>query len=1546
MVVPNIDQSLEGTMHYISPEQTGRINRTVDHRTDFYSLGISFFHFAAGELPYSSTETLELLHKHLAAEIPLLHKVNPKIPVLFSRIVAKLMAKNPDDRYQSASGILADLSTLRDVVAGKAPDLDQQNHQLDQLNLESTLQIPDKLYGRDEEVERLENSFYDLKNRGKSLILITGRSGTGKTALALKLKEIALKRGSRFLAGKFDQLQKSIPYSALVSGLQTHIDELLLEDDEKILESKNRIKKAVGRFGKILVDILPNIEAFTGKKDELPVLNGVESQNRFNNAFSRFIRGLGTTERPVIFFIDDLQWADLGSITILQNLLQDIANKEVLIVGTYRANEVHEAHPLRVMLRALRENDLEPEEIQLEELTEDDVFNLCNDCFPNTENIQDLSHLIYQKTNGNPFFTNQMLKGLYEEGTIFFDAVSRKWNWIVDKIKSAATSNNVVEYMTSQLAKLSPEASYALRLASCIGNDFERKLLENIITVTPDELDIGLDEALINGLIVKKSSEKSNRSYRFAHDRIQQASYENIDEDKRNQIHLKIGRTILNIVPKEQLEERHFDIVDQMNYGIDFVTEEKEKLTLLDLNISAAQKARNSAAFDIGLKYALTGEKLLSKNHWQNDYKKGLLLNNEIAENAFLKTDFEKAHSYIEIIIKNAKTVLDSEVAYKLSVLAYHAQNELLKSIYVGLDFLEKLDIRLPKNPSKAGVVGAFLSARWAIRNETTSSLLNKPLMTDPHKLAAIRMLSYLNAPTYIGLPNLNAILIMEQVKLSVKYGNTPASSSGYGGYGLVLCGLTGEMEQGAKFGQLAQDIVAKYDATEEFSKAHLISNVFVRHWTMPIPESQVTTAEIYQKGVEVGDYVFAAYGAEVFCFMHLFAGTPLPQIREEVDAYDHAVWNIINQENTALSVSSIRQTIDHLQDPDYNSGKLKGNFFDYDSSFQTQIITNDQNGIFKAAVYQIMMYYHFDKNDAAAETIVTAKKYKDAGIALFHIGAFYFYNSLIIITRLPKMTYAQKLIALADLTLSIQKVKWYKKHAPFSYENKYALIMAEKNRYLKKEQKAKTYYEKAISLAGKYNLIHERALACELYAQYLDELGSQELFNYFLKKAFYNYDVYGAKSKITFLKEKYAGKIVEPEVVNSYGRDSSSGSLTSSNLDMITIYKASQVISGAIILEEFLAKMMSLLLENAGADKGWFLIKTNNEWSIKAQKEISENDEPIEVNPLSEMPESKHPLSLKIIQYAERTNKPIVLSDASAHGKFIQDKVIRRLGSRSVFCSPIINQGKTLGMIYLVNDLMTNAFTEQRVALLNLLSSQLAISLQNAMLYDSLETQVKERTADLEKEKELSEKLLRNILPDKIAEELKNEGAVEAKYYKQVSVLFCDFKNFTRLTETVGPKKLVEELDRLFSKFDEISNQFDVEKIKTIGDSYMAATGIPTPGVDNEVKIIYAAQAMAAHLEEIKQLRIAEGSDFYFEARFGIHTGPVIAGVVGKNKFAYDIWGGTVNLASRMESNSEPGKINISGTTFEIVKDVFNCEYRGKISAKNLGEVDMYFVN
>ncbi|WP_296705383.1 AAA family ATPase, partial [Algoriphagus sp.] len=1352
-------EELDGTLDFISPEQTGRVNIKVDFRTDFYSLGITYYFLAKGKVPYEAEDSLSLVHQHIAAEIPILHLENEGIPVLFSRIVAKLMSKNPKDRYQSASGLLFDLFKCEEIFGVTPPLIDESHYKLGQFDISSELKIPDKLYGREKEIQTLEKTFDELQNFSKPLILIKGTSGTGKTALALKLKEIAYIRGSYFIEGKFDHLQKSIPYSALISGLQTHIENLLLEENERVEFWAGRIQKALGRSGKVITDILPNLELLIGTQEEVPALSGTESQNRFNSTIINFIKSLGTVEHPTAFLIDDLQWADLGSITILQNLLQEASNTEILVVGTYRDNEVHEAHPLFIMLRTLDNSELKPVEIILGDLDRGSVKEICIDCFGNDNpGVEEIATIIHQKTNGNAFFTLQLLKGLYEEGTISLDAKTRHWKWDIQKIIQSKSSENVADYMTAKLSKLSHEGSTVLKYASCLGNNFDRTLLENIIDLPIEICDRGLDEVLIQGLLIRILGLKDKSQYLFVHDRIQQAAYLSLSEEEKSEIHLKFGRKLLSQNHQEEKSEWKFDVVDHLNNGVKCIIDDSEKELLVQLNIQASRMAKNSAAYDIGLKYAKAGLALLVKNHWQKDYSTSLDIHNEIAENAFLKTDFEEAHQYIDEILNHVQTTLDAETAYKIRVLAYHAQNQLLKSIYSGLEFLEKLGVDLPKNPTKPTIIRAFLEARMVLRNETYDSLYNKPLMSDPSKLAAIRMLTYLNGPTYVGLPNMNPILIFEQVKLSVKYGNTPASSSGYGGYGLVLCGLTGEMKKGAIFAKLSRDIVNKYDAREEFPKAHLITNVFVRHWTMPILESQETTKEIYIKGVEVGDYVFAAYGAEVYCFMQFFANMPLSQFYEEVETFDHAVKYVINQKNTALDVSSIRQMMHHLQDPAYRSGKIMGQFYDYERTFEYQKKSSALNGIFKSSVYQMMMYYFFEKYELAAAVSERADQYRDAGIALFHIGAFYFYRSLIIISLLPKLKGIKKAKAIAELELCIQKIKWYKKYAPFSYDNKYYLIFAEFYRQKGNKQKARDNFEKSIQKAKNNGLIQEGALACELYATFLKEQGLEEIHSYYVSKAISLYKAYGANSKVSLLMEKYKNQFPTGGTQSPGSISTKSSSRTSVNLNMSTIFKASQVISGEIVLNELLRKMMALLLENAGANKGWFLIKEKGEWWLRASNDLSKVEgNSTELVELAKLPREEHPFSLKIVQYAERTSKPVVLSDASSIGKFAQNEEIIRLGSKSIFCTPIINQGKILGTIYLVNDHITNAFTEESVELLNLLSSQLSISLQNAILYDSLESQVKERTYDLMKEKDLSESLLKNILPSKVADELKS---------------------------------------------------------------------------------------------------------------------------------------------------------------------------------------------
>src|SRR4028119_1984330 len=652
---PNV---LEGTLAYISPEQTGRMNRALDYRSDFYSLGVTFYELLTGKLPFETEDALELVHCHIARQPVPVHEIDPKIPLILSQIVSKLMAKNAENRYQTAGGLKHDLDKC--LVQLQQTDSIEE-FELATRDITDRFLIPEKLYGRETEVSSLLAAFERVSKGSAEMMLVAGFSGIGKTAVVSEIhKPIARQRGY-FIKGKYDQFQRNIPFSAFVQAFRELMGQLLSEPDAQLQTWKTRIMTAVGESGQVLIEVIPELERIIGPQPPALELSGTAAQNRFNLLMQKFVQVFTTAEHPLVMFLDDLHWADSASLNLLQLLMQDRGH--LLVLGAYRDNEVSAAHPFMLTVDEIVKSGAVVNTIMLQPLSQIDLNQFVADTL-----ICDLSlagpltELVYQKTKGNPFFSTQFLKSLYEDGQIIFDPPvsplskgGSKGGWQCDIAQARLThASDVVEFMATQLQKLPALTQEILKLAACIGAQFDLDTLAIVREELPEQTASALWKALQEGLILliaegykcfiptdDRSNTESitNPTYRFLHDRVQQAAYSLIPDNQKQATHLKIGQLLLHKYSEIEREEKLFDIVGHLNLGIELIVQPQEREALAQLNLEAGGKARNSTAYVAANIYLQTGINLLTANCWQSQYELTLNLYVAAAEAAYLNAD-------------------------------------------------------------------------------------------------------------------------------------------------------------------------------------------------------------------------------------------------------------------------------------------------------------------------------------------------------------------------------------------------------------------------------------------------------------------------------------------------------------------------------------------------------------------------------------------------------------------------------------------------------------------------------------------------------------------------------------------------------------------------------------------------------------------------------------------------------------------------------------------------------------------------------------------
>ena len=1434
-------EQLEGTLVYISPEQTGRMNRAVDYRTDLYSLGVTCYELLTGKLPFEATEALELVHCHLAKNPVPVSYVNPDVPPIISDLVNKLMAKNVEERYQSAFGLKWDLEKCLENLVGKdLENLSGFSFELAQHDFSGRFQIPQKLYGRETEIDTLLQAFERVtgkERKGGELMLVAGYSGVGKSALVHEVHKPMTEKRGYFAAGKFDQLGRNIPYSAITQAFNAFCNYLLTESTERLNQWREKILTAVGPNGQILIDIIPQLELVIGSQPAVAQVGPIEAQNRFNLVFQNFFRALCQKEHPLVLFIDDLQWADSASLNLLKTLLTDTDSHYFLIIGAYRDNEVDAAHPLMIMVQDLQKAQTTVNTRVLPNLSKRDVNTLIAETLKcDMSHARTLTDLVYEKTQGNAFFTHEFLKSLYEQALLVFDINTQQWHCDFEQIKALEITDNVVELMAGKIGKLPSHTQAALKLAACIGTQFDLETLSLIyqqpISTTLEHLLEAITELLIfpleshYELIEIDDTQAANTRFKFQHDRIQQAAYSLIEKADKQATHLAIGRLLLANTKQEQLEEQLFNLVNQLNEGITLISEETEKVKLAELNLKAGQKAKAATAYQPAFEYLQTGLGLLGSQAWQSDYDLSLVLHNETAEAAYLSGHFETTQKLSETVLQQAKTVLDKVKVYEIKIEFYAAQNQHLSAVEPGLQLLELLGISLSQSPPPSLSIEA---------------LYKLPEMTDPTLLSAMRILMTLYPSVFIAKPEVLLPLTFTMVNLCVTKGNSPLATYAYGVYGLLLCGGMSEFDSGYQFGKLALDLVEKFEVRDIKCQIDYTMNSFIRHWKEHARETIEPLREITQSALDVGKIPYSCYAAFNYCHNLFLVGEPLDSVHQLMLQY----MGFIEKLKQQFQLSGLKiwgQIVLNLRGLTEDKHRLIGEFFNETQMLPQLLEEKNMTSLFYVYLLKTILSYLFKDYASAIDFASQAENYEQAVTGMLPVTPLPFYSSLVLLAY-STATQDEQALYLEKVATNQQRMKLWAEHAPMNFQHKYDLVEAEKARVLGQILEAEAFYEKAIAGARDNQYIQEEALAYELAAEFYLGRGMVKFAQTYLREAHYAYQQWGAVAKVQDLEEKYPQwcaktatktpvtdtRITVKSPVTRRATTESTATFTpaqtvlataDSPLDLTTVMKASQAISSEIMLEALIKKFMQIVIENVGAEQGCLILRdtsgteahrndTSEHFSTQslddqgAQKGLFleayatlSNVEVFDSIPLESVDHRNEQglcLSKTIVTYTARTQMPQVLNDATHEGLFTNDPYIVQRLPQSVLCFPIIYKNQLTGLFYLENNQTTGAFTANRLALLKMLSTQIAISLENAQYANHLEEKVKQRTRQLAEandkilalNEQLKEENLRMSAELDVAKQLQQMVLPKEDELKQIEGL--DIAGFMEPADEVG---------------------------------------------------------------------------------------------------------------------------------------------------------------
>lgn len=1323
------------SLNYISPEQTGRINRTIDYRSDFYSLGITFYEMLTGRLPFESNGTMELIYNHVAKEPKNIMDFNLNIPKAVSKIILKLIAKNPEERYKSVYGLKRDLEKC---IVQMENDLNE-DFELGKYDFSENFFLPQKLYGRCNEIQTLINSFDRILEGSSELVLISGSSGIGKSTLVKELFSSVQFQNGYFIMGKFEQFQNNnIPYSAIIKALDNFINQLLIESSSELEVWKKNILQAVGNNGQVIMDVLPNLELIIGKQPSVPQLGFVETQNRFNLVFENLIQSIASYEHPLVMFIDDLHWADYASLNFIKMIITNRSNKNLLVIGAYRDNDSNSICSSMSLINECIENNIVTKVINLKELQENDLQLMLEETLVSFEsdfiNLKELTRCIHDKTLGNPFFVMQFLGELYECGHLWFDYKSMKWSFNIEEIKKLNLTENVVELLDNKIKTLKSITIKNLKYGACIGNEFDLNTL-SLVSGEPYEIILdSLQEAFEIGLIYINKDESLNQiqgiiKYNFVHDRIQQVVYSMISEEEKCNIHLQLGRLYLKQYIDLDNSEQLFEIVRQLNAGSAIITDKFEKVELAELNLKAGMMAKKSSAYYSAYIYFKYGIRLLSDNGWKEHYDLTLQLYLNIAAVANLINKYNEVDEYIDSVLSNGKTLLDKIEIYKIKIEVYKAQLNLKEAMNTSLSVLKSLGIYIPNEPTKIDFEEAFETTWNLISTIEIDKLTNLPSMKDHMKLAAMEILLSTSSVAYQLDSTLGQIITYKMAELTVKCGNPPFAPVVYSFYSGILCSHINNMELGNKLGEyiefgykLGRTSVklAENSKMKQYKSVVLdIDNVFIKHWKEHLREELEPFMEGYWSGMENGNFEYAGYCVSMYSKSLLYSGQILEVVEKEIDINIKRLQKI-QQELSAIWTNIFGQTVQNLQGKCKNVLEFKGDYFDEEKMLPIMCEIGDVNGIRTFYLNKLMVNYYLQNYSVATECAKELSKDVGGFLGSIDIALFYFYDSLLRVAIHRDLTKEEQKENLLKVNMNQARMKTWSKFAPMNFLNKFYLVEAELCKVMGDYDQAIKHYDKAIDLANENEYLNEEALACELAGKFYFDKNKMDTAKIYLREARNKYELWGAAAKVDNLLNKYPDILFENNDIIDDSKD----------IDLFSIMKACQAISSEINLEELLRRLMIVILENMGAQRGFLILKREDNLIIEAYVDSTSNIKEILISkPLDEWEE----LPKTVIRFTGRTGESVVFSEKTDKFLFSKDPYIINKKPKSFISTAVKLKNEIKGVVYLENNLVKDAFKTDKVKVIEILSTQAAISLENAMLYNTLEQNMKDKLRDSE---------------------------------------------------------------------------------------------------------------------------------------------------------------------------------------------------------------------
>ena len=1306
---PAPPEFIAGTLAYMAPEQTGRMNRSVDSRSDLYALGISFYQMLTGALPFTASDPMEWVHCHLARQPVPPSKRLTDVPVALSDIIMKLLAKAAEDRYQTVAGLESDLRRC-------LGDWEHQGHIDDfppgQRDIPDRLLIPEKLYGRESEVNTLLAAFERIVQSGApELVLVSGYSGVGKSSVVNELHKALVPPRGLFASGKFDQYKRDVPYATLAQAFQGLIRSLLGKSEAELASWRAVLVEALNPNGRLMTDLVPELELIIGGQPLVPELPPQDALRRFQLVFRRLIGVFARPEHPLALFLDDLQWLDAATLNLLEDLLTHSDLQHLMLIGAYRDNEVTSAHPLMRRLNAIRGAGGKVAEITLAPLGREHVGQLVADALRcELERSTPLARLVGEKTGGNPFFVVQFISALAAEEMLTFDHATAKWSWDIDRIRAKGYTDNVVELMIGKLNRVPAETKKALQQLACLGNAAEVTTLSIVLASSVEEVHGALWPAVREELV-----ERPGGVYRFIHDRVHEAAYSLIPEEGRAAAHLRIGRLIASRTPPEERQDAIFEIVNQLNRGSHLITSAEERVRVAELNLMAGRRAKLSTAYVSALSYLATARALLTQESWTDSYELIFSIESLLAECELLTADTVAAENRLSMLSERAKSAHDIARVTRLLLTLYQVMDRSDRAVEVCLEYLRRIGTDWSSSPTSDEAKREYDRIWSQLGNRQIEELIDLPLMTNPEVLDTMDVLAEVVTPAKCSNLNLLSLVACRMVNLSLQHGNSDSSCFGYVWFAIVAGPCFDNYTDGFRFGRLGFELVEKCGFARYQARTYMCFANIVMPWAKHARTGRDLIHRAFDVANRMGDLTFTAYCRDELISNFLTVGDPLPEVQREAEdalafvrkaRFGLIIDILLGQVGFVRTLRGLTSTFGCFDDDSFNEFQFEcrlasapalmlAEFWYFVRKTQARFIAGD--------------------NASAVEAALRGQRLLWTSPSQFETAELHFYSALSHAASWDSASPDQRQKHFETLTAHHRQLEIWAANCSENFENRAALVGAEIARINGRDTDAMRLYEQAIRSAHANGFVHNEALANELAARFYKARGFDKIADTYLRDARDCYLQWGADGKVRQLDVLY------PRLRDRKQQpDPTSTILTPpEHLDLGTVIKLSQTISGEIVLEKLIETLMLTAVEHAGAERGLLILARGDEYRTVAEATTDSNA--VVVSPrqtsvtATDLPES-------ILHYVARTNDNVLLHDASSEKQLFADEYIRRHHARSILCLPLLKEARLVGMLYLENNLASHVFTPDRIVVLKLLASQAAISLENIRLYDDLQ--------------------------------------------------------------------------------------------------------------------------------------------------------------------------------------------------------------------------------